>query len=390
MRWVSALSLDKDLAAAAREARADVAAQLGGATPDLLIAFVSAQHEAEYDRLAAYLGVSGATVLLGCSAGGVIGGGHEIEGQASLAVVGAVLPNVRVHAFHLETDALPDADWEGLVRTSATESPELVLLADPYTCDVDALLAALDRRFPGAHKVGGLASGGRHPGGNALYEGSAVHRSGVVGLSLTGDVTIDTIVAQGCRPIGEPMFVTSCQGQVVRTLDGQPAVRVLRDLHERLTPRDQELVRHSLFLGVVMKESRESYGQGDFLVRNIIGLDAVGGGLAVGATLREGSVVQFHLRDATTSAEDLEALLSAHAAQSGGAPQGALLFSCLGRGVHLYGRADHDSGVFRRHFGEVPLGGFFCNGEIGPVHGTTFVHGYTSSFALVRARAARD
>ena len=135
-----------------------------------------------------------------------------------------------------------------------------------------------------------------------------------------------------------------------------------------------------------MKESRESYAHGDFLVRNIIGLDAASGGVAVGATLREGSVVQFHLRDATTSAEDLEALLSDHAARTGGSPQGALLFSCLGRGMHLYGRADHDSGAFRRHFGDVPLGGFFCNGEIGPVHGTTFLHGYTSAFGLFRPK----
>jgi small ligand-binding sensory domain FIST len=389
MRWASALSLEKELAVAARETRADVATQLGGALPDLLIAFVSAQHEAEYDRLPAYLGVTGTTVLIGCSAGGVIGGRHEIEGQASLAVVGAVLPDVRVTPFHIESDPPPDTEaWNGLVRTSADETSAILLLPDSFTFDAEAVLADADRRFPNVHKVGGLASGGRHPGVHVLYEGSSVHRSGAVGLTLTGDVIVDTVVAQGCRPIGEPMFVTGCHEHVLRTLDGKPAMRVLRDLHERLTPRDQELMRHSLFLGVVMKESRESYGQGDFLVRNILGLDTVGGGVAVGARLREGSVVQFHLRDATTSAEDLETLLSRHAGRSGGVPQGALLFSCLGRGVHLYGRADHDSGIFRRHFGDVPLGGFFCNGEIGPVHGTTFVHGYTSSFALFRPRSA--
>ena len=175
MGWASALSLDKDLAAAAREARSHVAARLGGAVPDLLLAFVSAQHEEEYDGLPGYLGLSDATVLIGCSAGGVIGAGHEIEGQTSLALVGATLPDVQVRAFHLETDELPDAarpgDWDALVRTSPEESPEIVLLADPFTCDADALLAGLDRRFPAARKVGGLASGGRQPGGNACTRG---------------------------------------------------------------------------------------------------------------------------------------------------------------------------------------------------------------------------
>ena len=128
------------------------------------------------------------------------------------------------------------------------------------------------------------------------------------------------------------------------------------------------------------------YRQGDFLIRNLLGIDGKSGAVAVGAALRTGIVVQFHLRDAETSAQDLEAVLARH--HEGPAPRaaGSLLFACLGRGEQLYGEPDHDTAAFQRHLGPVPLGGFFCNGEIGPVHGSTFLHGYTSSFGLFRSR----
>jgi small ligand-binding sensory domain FIST len=103
--------------------------------------------------------------------------------------------------------------------------------------------------------------------------------------------------------------------------------------------------------------------------------------------LRDGQVVQFHLRDAQTSADDLQTLLRQRRDGDGARPEGALMFSCLGRGMHLYDRADHDTDMFREFYGAVPLGGFFCNGEIGPVQGKTFLHGYTSSFGLFFPRS---
>jgi small ligand-binding sensory domain FIST len=205
----------------------------------------------------------------------------------------------------------------------------------------------------------------------------------LVGVALSGNVTVDTIVAQGCRPIGQPMFVTRCERNVLHELDGRRAIVVMQALHDTLSPRDRELLRSSLFLGVVMDESRQEYTHGDFLIRNVLGIDPQQGSLVVGTALHQGQVVQFHLRDAQTSAEDLTALLARYRER----PAGSLLFSCLGRGQHLYGQADHDTEAFRAAVGDVPLGGFFCNGEIGPVRGRTFLHGYTSAFGLFRPRA---
>jgi small ligand-binding sensory domain FIST len=274
-----------------------------------------------------------------------------------------------------------------LVHVPAASRPHFVLLPDPFTFDPEPLLRGLDRAFPASTKIGGLASGGHQPGANALFLGRRVHRGGLVGVALSGDVEVDTIVAQGCRPIGEPMFVTGCDRNVIRTLDGRPPLEVLQELYDASSERDRELFGRSLFVGVVMREAEESYRQGDFLIRNILGIDDRTGGMAVGALVHEGMVIQCHLRDAQTSAADVRQMLGRYADQPPPTPPaGSLLFACLGRGAGLYGTADFDSTEFRRQMGDVPLGGFFCNGEIGPVQGRAFLHGYTSAFAVFRHR----
>ena len=294
--------------------------------------------------------------------------------------------------FHVENESLPDLDaspsaWESLVGTTPDAYPQFLLITDPFTIRSDNLLLGLDYAFRRSVKVGGMASGGQQPGSNALMLDGEVHRSGAVGLAFQGDVVIDTIVAQGCRPIGKPMNLTRCKDNILLELDGSPALEVLRDLYQVLSERDRELARNSLFLGVVMDEFQEYPQLGDFLIRNIVGMDPRSGALAIGERLREGQIVQFHLRDAQTSTEDLTALVNQYRdryRETG--VEGALLFSCLGRGVYLYGQPDHDTGIFRDLMGEIPMGGFFCNGEIGPVQGTTYLHGYTSSFGLFRHR----
>jgi small ligand-binding sensory domain FIST len=375
MRWSSAASNAPLLEDALREASARVAEGLGGATPDLLLAFVSPHHAAGWDGLPERLRRAlGARTLLGCSAGGVIGGGRELEDEPGLSLTAAVLPDVRVRPIRLTDPAVPPL---------ADDPPTaLVLLPDPFTFDVDEGLRLLDAALPDCVTLGGLASGGRAPGGNVLLLDGEAHRAGAVGVALSGDVAVDTVVAQGCRPIGEPMFVTRAERNVIHELDGRRAAVVLQDLFARAATEDKALFRSSLFLGVVMREACQEYGHGDFLIRNVLGVDPRSASIVVGTAVREAMVVQFHLRDARTSAEDLDAMLARYA----GRPAGALLFSCLGRGRGLYGRPDHDSALLAERVGPVPLGGFFCNGEIGPVHGTTFLHGYTSAFGLFRPR----
>jgi small ligand-binding sensory domain FIST len=388
MKWVSTIRDDARLDQAVDAACRDVRRQLDDRPPHLVLVFVSSEYgdaQEQVPRLIAAGLQPG--LILGCTAGGLVGGGRELEDHAGLSMVAAFLPGVDLSAFHLDGNAVPGAS-QGLERALGVQrepAPQFILLPDPFTFDTEVFLRRLDATYPGSRKVGGLASGGRRPGDNFLFLGDQVFRAGAVGVAMTGNVLLDTIVAQGCRPIGEPMFVTRCDRNILVRVDGEKPLEVLRELHERLEPRDQELVRHSLFLGIVMDPRRQEYHQGDFLIRNLAGVDPESGVMAVGSLLEESSVVQFHLRDARTSGEDLEAHLRRYRDEPRNTqPQGALLFSCLGRGVHLYGSADHDSRAFREHVGEIPLGGFFCNGEIGPVQDQTFLHGYTSAFGLFR------
>ncbi|MDQ4082780.1 MAG: FIST C-terminal domain-containing protein [Actinomycetota bacterium] len=393
MKWATAISRKTSFEDALIECAEEVRESLGPGPVTLALAFVTPHFAEFYGRLHEVLQESlGPETLLGCSAGGVIGGGEEVERYPAVTLVAARLPDVTVHSFCLEGEELPDLDgppgsWERLVGVERNEEPQFVLLADPFTSRPEVLLAGLDYAFPDSVKVGGLASGGTSPGLNTLFLDSEVFGGGIVGVALSGNVVVDTVVAQGCRPVGELMRVTKCKGNVLYELDGEPAYAALEELFAKLDERDRRLASTSLFVGVVMDEFAEEPEAGDFLIRNLIGIDPKSGAVAVGERLQEGMRVRFHLRDAQASAEDLHAVLASFAeTPRRDAVSGALLFSCLGRGEHLYREPNFDTGVFKRHLGDVPVGGFFCNGEIGPVGGTTFLHGYTSSFGLIRPR----
>jgi small ligand-binding sensory domain FIST len=391
VRFASVLAEDARSDLAVEHAIAAALGALEGAEPDLALLFVSHEHARAYAEIAAAVraALPGA-LLLGSSARSVIGAGREREEAPGLALALAELPGVELRPLRISgaRAAKPAAvDWQDALGIAPGEEPAFLLLADPWSTDSEALVAGLDAAYPGTTKLGGLASGGESPGGNALYLGDDVARGGVVGVALVGDVRLDAIVAQGCRPIGAPMLVSRCAGNLILELDGRPPLETLNELYACASPRDQALFRGSLFGGVQMRASATGeYHQGDFLIRNLVGADPERGALAVAARLERGHVFQFHLRDAQTSAEDLERCLAHYRAER--APAGALLFSCLGRGRYLYGRADHDTDSFRRHLGDLPLTGFFCNGEIGPVQGTTFLHGYTSAFGILRPRAS--
>ena len=393
MKWASAVSEQANLEEAIQECAESVLSQLAGTAPDLAVTFVSPHYEADYDNVSSLVKQRlESAIVFGCSGGGIIGNGEEVEQRAAVSITTASLPGVEIVDFHLDGESLPDLDagpasWEELVKVTPDQDPQFIMVADPFSFPVQNLLMGLDFAFSQSAKIGGMASSAQQQGGNALFLNDKVYRSGAVGLALHGNITVDTVVAQGCRPVGQPMRITESQRNLLVKLDGQPPMNHLKELFQTMSQRDQGLMQHSLFLGVVMDELLESPQQGDFLIRNVVGMDARSGVLAIGEMLKEGQLVQFHLRDAETSAEDLAAVLERYAMDNReNQVHGALLFSCLGRGQGLYGRPNHDTEIFHEKLGPVPLGGFFCNGEIGPVSGTTFLHGYTSSFGIFRPR----
>jgi small ligand-binding sensory domain FIST len=391
MKWASCVSTQETIEACVEEAVENVTQQLAGREADLTIIFVSPHFRTQYRAIPQLLRDSMPVgMLLGCSGGGIIGGGKEVEQQPAFSLTAAHLPGVDLKTIQSDTMNLPDPDtapsvWHEWLGVDPATNPDFIVLADPFSFRAEEFLAGMDFAYSRSAKVGGLASGAQAQGGNALYLDDKIHNGGLIGVALSGNIQLDTIVAQGCRPIGQPMNITKCDQYQLLEVDGQPPLEKLEAMVETLSEDDRKLLRTSLFLGIEMNPMKEDPGKGDFLIRNLMGVDQETGSLSIGAPLREGQLVQFHLRDKVMSSEDLKVMLSKYQNNDGWQnAKGALLFSCLGRGEYLYGKPNHDSDMFKTEIGNIPLGGFFCNGEIGPVGQSTFLHGYTSSFGIFR------
>ena len=385
MRWAAHASTATPLSRAAEEAIVSVQAQLGGARPTLVMAFanpgfddaVARQLEAAFPEAA----------LTGCSAAGVIGLDRELEGRPALSLLAAHIPEAELHmmAFGDELGHHLEARHLQASLAPGGAEPALVLaLLDPRAGEPAELLGALDQAFPHAAVLGGMASGPLR-GPALLVDGRASGGSGVL-VAVHADLEVEPIVAQGCRPIGQPMLITRADGNLVYELGQRRPADVMRELHSSLSPGDRSLFERALFLGVEMQDKLE-YAAGDFLVRNVLGVEPKSGALAIGSPVEQFKAVQFHLRDARASAEELQSLLRPSLGRAPAA--GAILFSCLGRGEGLYGVPHHDTTTLRKSAGRPPVGGFFCGGEIGRVGGRTHLHGYTSSIALIRPGGGR-
>ena len=392
MQWASSISESESVEEAVAECAASIKSVVGS-SPDLVFVFPSFNFSGQFKDISNALNQHfDNSVIMGCSGNGVIGAGQEVEHTPGFAMSAATLPEVKITPFHISDSDLPDGDdppnkWEDVLGVSRESHPDFVLLADPFSVRGENLLMGMDYAYPDCKIVGGLASGGTQPGSNALYLNNITYDHGIAGVALSGNIEISTIVAQGCKPIGSLSRITKCERNILEGLDGRSPFDVLGETYNELHEEDKKLFQNSLFLGVVMDPFESNPGIGDFLIRNIVGANPDAGQLAVGQMLREGQLVQFHLRDAQTSTENLSNMLEEYQSTSFESETGALMFSCLGRGKYLYGEPDHDTDLFREKIGNLPLTGCFCNGEIGPVSGSTFLHGYTSSFGIFQPRS---
>ncbi len=391
MSWASAIGLGARLEAAVSEAAEQLQGETGAARPDVAIAFVSAAYGAAIERLPQLLRpLIGDSLLFGCNAGGLIGGGSEEEEEPGLALLCGRLPDAAFTSLHLEQATLPPLsasreNWWRLLDLGPESGASFMLLADPGTLDAEACARGIDRAFPGSTVIGGLTSGMLEPGTARLLTNGEIHRSGGMLLALTGNVVIDSVLAQGCRPIGDPLFVTACDGNLVSELDGRRPKELLTALFATLDEADRARFGDALCIGLALPGPRQAVGAGDFLMRNVLGLDPDSGALWIGSRVARNAVVQFHLRDGKSASEELESRLAA-SLRGFLPPAAALLFACAGRGRSMFGVSGHDSGTLRRMI-DIPVAGMFSAGEIAPIQGATFVHGYSSVFGLIRPRA---
>ncbi len=381
VRAGSGLSTLSDPAAGATEAAQAAQDQLGALPAELVFVFCSGAH---LDDPATVLDVVHEVLapgtLVGCGAGGVLGGRREVEEGTAISVWAANLGGGRAEAFHAAVEQLDDAvQVEGFPELEGAAA--LVLLADPLSFPTDRVLAEFPGAAPGVPVLGGLASG-RAADGAALFLDRELISSGAVGVRLD-DVEVLPCVSQGAAPIGPELTVTAGEGNLIVELAGRPALERLREAVDELEDHEREMLAGGLLLGIVVDVNKPDYLQGDFLVRGLIGADPEKGVIAVGAPVSPGQVVRLHARDAGSADADLrDALGLRRTALGGAAPAGALVFTCNGRGLSLFGEDDHDAATVGEVLGDVPAAGFFAAGEIGPVGGEAFLHSFTATIAV--------
>ena len=368
-------------AQAALAASEEALADLGGDC-DLCIVFAGAPH---LPAARTALDIVDRTLepgaLIGCGAGGLVAAGREREEGPGLVVWALSAPDARIETHELSSAPVDGGvALGGLPDDPADYGEAMVVLADPSSFSSDALLLHLNEERPGMPVLGGLASA-TGPASAALMRDGRLLDAGAVACSLSG-IEVLPCVSQGAAPVGPEMTITAAEGNLVSELASKPALERLREAIDELEPAERELAGHGLLMGVVIDENQPDYRRGDFLVRPIVGVDPESGVVALADRVRPGQTVRLHVRDAASATEDLDDALRARVLALGDeGAAGALMFTCNGRGRHMFGRADHDAGLVSSALG-APLGGFFCAGEIGPVGGRSFLHGFTATLAI--------
>jgi small ligand-binding sensory domain FIST len=392
----------------------------GNGAVDAAFVFFSAHHlERVPDLASTVLRRLGARTLIGVSTVAAIGGMSELESAPGVSILAAHMPGVTATTFTFEdlppVPAEDDPSYPDVLARlgggigAAPDLRFMLLLVDPFSVPLVRTLPALNKARANAKApiFGGMASASNSPGGNALILNDRVLQSGAVGLSLRGNIHVDTVISQGCRPFGPTMVVTKAKGNIIFELGGRNAIEVIQETVLTLGDNYNQMLAGGLFIGRVIDEYKGRFGRNDFLIRNVVGVDQNRGAIAVADRVRVGQTIRLHCRDAVTAHEDLALLLDAQKLYD--KPKGVMLITCNGRGRKMFGSSptpnDHDALAVAKafsplHGGEflskpgkpfevqqappVPLAGFFANGEIGPVGDESFVHGHTACLALFR------
>ncbi|MEM9137156.1 MAG: FIST N-terminal domain-containing protein [Cyanobacteria bacterium P01_F01_bin.42] len=410
MKWTTALSTRPSLEAALDEVIERTTAALQS-PPDLGIIFISSAFTSEFSRLLPLINERiQIPHLIGCGGHGIVGRPEaqdycEVEEEPAIALMLGRLPGVKIQPFHVLGPDLPDPDsppqdWIDLLGIAPESDPQFILLADASTAKIKELLQGLDFAYSGSTKVGGLTSGSALFGGSGLFYDNQLVHEGTIGIALSGNIILDTIVAQGCRPIGPSFRVTQAERHIAleveeliespdEEMEAVTPLEALEDLLQDLEDEDRVLAQQGLSVGIASTEFKVTLEPGDYLIRDLIGVDPKVGAIAIGDRIRAGQRIQFHLRDARASAEDIETLImryNSRIAQATNGPEAAIVFNCLGRGEAFYGKPNYDVGVLQTYLADICTSGFFCSGEIGPIGGSTYLHGYTASIGIFRSK----
>jgi small ligand-binding sensory domain FIST len=325
--------------------------------------------------------------LAGCSGVGLVSGGDEFENGADIVLGLHHLPGARVTGRHFSNDDVEATDdarsWIQRTGLPAQEVNGWLIFANPFGMNGESWLRQWNQAYPGIPAIGGLASGDFSAELCQVYLDGQVHEHGLVAVALCGEVGLETVVSQGCTPIGESWTITRADRNFILGIGNRPAYSVLMETFEGLSQEERKKSQNNLFVGLAIDEYREELHCGDFLVRSLLGGDPKNGALAVGAYPRTGQTLQFQRRDSETADAELAALLARARTHLAGRPiYGGCLTVCNGRGSRLFEAPNHDASLVQEQLGPVAVTGFFGHGELGPVARQNFLHGYTASLGL--------
>lgn len=362
----------------------ELLAEVGGRVSCAFV-FVSAQYRPYLTDFLELLQVHGhVPIIAGASGAGLIAIGEEAEGVEGFSALFMHLPETKLHSFALTAEELTQlsspADWHRATGVGPHEVDAWIALGNPISLPLEDWLEEWNAAYPGVPCLGGLASAAPLSEDMFVFQDHRLVDSAVA-LGFKGGLKVHTIVSQGCRPVGEPFTITGAEQNVIVTLAQRPAYERLSETFDALAANEKARAAGNIFAGLAMSEYIDEFKTGDFLVRNLLAADPQSGALAIGAMPRVGQTLQFQLRDRRSANEDLQRMLL-EKTRAGLRPFASLVFSCNGRGQGLFRVPNHDAAALSEHLGPRPSAGFFCNGEIGPVGGRNYVHGYTASIAL--------
>lgn len=381
--------LSSDPISAVTEASMLVNEALGGQKADLIFAFCAGYAGAEFDLAMPKISdLTGCENVVGVSCVSLISGTQEFENQSGICLWAARFEDAKVLPFHLEFNTHAGeqffAGWPDQSEAMWAQDPALFFLTEPFSFPIDALLVRIGEDHPNIRAFGGVADGASRPGEARLLLGKETFTEGGIAVMVSG-VAVESVVSQGCRPIGKPYIVTSAERNQIRSLGGRPAFDVLKSMYDKLPTQDKAQVEQGLHLGIAMTELKDNFEYGDFLIRNVIGIDEEEKCFSLSDYVRMGRTVQFHIRDALSASAELESMLQKTKAQmteAGAASRAALVFSCNGRGCRLFPEPHHDAETINKVLGKLECAGFFAAGEIGSVGDQAFLHGFTASVAI--------
>ncbi|HEX2229593.1 MAG TPA: FIST N-terminal domain-containing protein [Candidatus Binatia bacterium] len=382
----SSLSSTRDAVA---QAAGRALAEAGIAKADTAIVFFTAEHAKQSRELVESLSsATGARKAAGCSAAGILTGAGEIEGTHGVAVLVFVSDQLHSEPFLVhplrEKDENAGAEIARRLAGAAAENNLVVLLPDTYNGQPQRLLASMESR---AGFVSVIGAGASESGiGRTTYQlcGDAIASNAVAGLSLSGTFYTHIDITQGCQPITQPLTITKAEGHLIYEIDQQPALEVFARLLKGPLAEDLRRALQVLFVGLPANRDENSVGPGNYVIRNIIGLDPDKGILGVADDVRAGQAMIFALRDGQRAREDLNQMLARQAARlAGKKPVFGLYFNCCARGASLYGTEGIDTAYIRQALGDFPLIGMFGGYELAPLGRANHLFAYTGVLALI-------